>query len=178
VYPVVYFVNLFLVPLFGFRLFLPPGLLFGMGLVFGPLAALLARLLFGPVFELLDRLLDRTQVRLATTLVHLRAMQSPSEVEGLWPRALRAASKWPKVWRRFGRLLPSRAREKFFDPDLAEHTSDFFEALSTAGSHGKQNQLILSFTIAAVAKVLACMGAAFRCRLRNEFDSLSHWTGS
>ncbi|MGO9599213.1 MAG: hypothetical protein ACLP7Q_14595 [Isosphaeraceae bacterium] len=102
----------------------------------------------------------------------LLAALSPSDRERLRLGAVRAASKWPKVWSRFGRFLPSHAREKFLEPDLAEHTSDFFEALSTAGTRAKQNLLIVSFTIAALGKVLACTGAAFRRRLGDEFDTI------
>jgi hypothetical protein len=101
-----------------------------------------------------------------------KAVKSPNKDEDLGLRAARVASKAVRAWPRFGFFLPSHAKETSHGPDLAEHCADFFEELATAGSRWKQDWLILHYTIAVVAKVLACAGVAFRRRLLDEFTSL------
>jgi hypothetical protein len=100
------------------------------------------------------------------------AAESSTEGENVGLCAAQVASRASRVWSRFGLILPSRTRERVFDPDLAEHTADLYEALAMAGSRGKQNWLVLSFTIAAIGKALACAGVAFRRRLLDEFIGL------
>jgi hypothetical protein len=102
-----------------------------------------------------------------------QAARSLNGAENLRLRAARVATEASQVWRRFGVFLPSRTKTKILSPLLAEHTSDFFASLVEAGTRGKQNWLILSFTIAAVAKVLSCTCVAFRRRLRDEFDMVA-----
>lgn len=97
---------------------------------------------------------------------------SPSQHEDLGLRASQVTSKASRIWSRFGTILPIHAREKFYGPDLADHASDFYEALATATTRCQQNRLIVRFTAAAVGKVLACAGVAFRRRLLDELNSL------
>jgi hypothetical protein len=101
------------------------------------------------------------------------AAESSDEAEALTLRALRVVSEAARVWPRFGRFLPSHAKVKFYGPDLAEHVSDFYEALATAETQHQQDRLIYRYTAAAFGKALACAGVAFRCRLRDEFNSLT-----
>jgi hypothetical protein len=75
-----------------------------------------------------------------------------------------------QVWSCFGFVLPAHSREKFLGSDLLEHTADLFAALAAAESPCKQNLLIVSHTIIAIAKVINCVRVTAQRRLRDEFD--------
>lgn len=95
-----------------------------------------------------------------------RPAARPINEETLRLRAERAA----RVWSHFGLVLPAHSREKFLGPDLAEHTADFFAALAEAEAPGRQNLLIVYYTIVAIAKVIDCAWVTAQRRLRDEFD--------
>ncbi|MGO9924214.1 MAG: sugar transferase [Isosphaeraceae bacterium] len=62
------------------------------------------------------------------------------------------------LWNRFGLLLRPASKEKYFDPDLAEHAADLYEALTKATTRGWRwrNLLIACFTLKALLKALNC----------------------
>jgi hypothetical protein len=142
----------------------------------GLLAALRNELLDGRLDEWGAELLaERRAGWLAELLAERLAGRLPEAAQGsdeskyLRLRASRLASEWPRVWNRIKNVLPPDSR-KVLEPNLSEHSTDFFKALVTAENSRKQNWLIIRFTIAAFAKVLACTCVAFRRRLLDEFD--------
>jgi hypothetical protein len=88
-------------------------------------------------------------------------------------RAKEMTTGLARVWRLFGFLLPSYVRERFLEPDLAEHTADLYAALAGATSDRHRNWLVIQFTITAGLKVLACAVIALRRRLVDEFNTMT-----
>ena len=62
------------------------------------------------------------------------------------------------LWNRFGHLLHPQSKEKYLDPDLAEHAADLYEALTKATTRGPwwRNLLIAYFTLKALLKAVNC----------------------
>ncbi len=62
------------------------------------------------------------------------------------------------LWNRFGLLLHPKSKEKYLDPDLAEHAADLYEALTKATTRGWRwrNLLIAYFTLKALLKAVNC----------------------
>lgn len=114
----------------------------------------------------------RAQLRAAITL-DLPAERQPEtmviETPGEADDMRICAEGVAQAWSLFGFFLPPHNKE-LLEYDLAEHRSDLFAALATAETRRQQNQLIISFTLMAIVKVLDRIRVALQNRLRDEFD--------